>query len=140
MIKLPVSDLNENINFMPRVKKLYYLTILFAAITSCSTDTVEELKEPIGNTPPPTLQSTSDWMGTLINAYTEKNIALNDITITRSHDAGTYVLDSCTFGANSCNTQTQHLNMTDQLEIGLRVFDIRPVLTWAIERKSYNSA
>src|SRR6185295_19822227 len=70
---------------------------------------------------------TSDWMNQLITGNPNKDITLTDITVPAAHDAGTYVQTICSV-ANSCNTQTQHLDISDQLKAGIRIFDIRPVL------------
>lgn len=72
---------------------------------------------------------TRDWMGQLLAGHPGQPIRLVDITVPRSHDTGTYSLTTCTFGATACNTQTQHLSMQKQLEAGIRVFDVRPVLS-----------
>lgn len=70
---------------------------------------------------------TSDWMHNILLAHPDTDIALIDIAVPGSHDAGMYILNECEAGANSCNTQTQYLSTTDQLNAGLRMFDIRPV-------------
>ena len=74
----------------------------------------------------PRAPETPDWMRQLLTDRSSSPIALVDMAIPRSHDAGTYVLTTCTFGASACNTQTQHLSMLQQLEAGIRVFDVRP--------------
>jgi hypothetical protein len=68
---------------------------------------------------------TADWMGGILKEHPE--ISLSDIAIPGSHDAGTYIFYDCTIGANTCNTQTQYRNMSEQLNDGIRIFDIRPV-------------
>jgi len=68
-----------------------------------------------------------DWMTELREEYPDKKILFSDICMPGSHDAGMYILRSCLIGANTCNTQTQELNLYQQLEAGYRVFDIRPV-------------
>lgn len=70
--------------------------------------------------------SNSNWMSNLIKENPGKTIRLIDISVPGSHDADMYVLQDCAL-ANACNTQTQYLNMKDQLEAGLRMFDIRPI-------------
>lgn len=69
-----------------------------------------------------------DWMSGLIENYPEKDILFSEICLPGSHDAGMYILRKCSFGANPCNTQTQHLDMYDQLSAGYRIFDLRPAL------------
>lgn len=69
---------------------------------------------------------TETWMQDLIRLYPSKTITLQDILLPGVHDAGMYELNSCTFGANSCNTQTQKLRFSDQLVQGMRIFDVRP--------------
>lgn len=69
----------------------------------------------------------ADWMSTLLKAHPDRAIALTDISVPASHDAAIYLLQDCV-GGNECNTQTQYLNMKDQLEAGVRMFDIRPIL------------
>lgn len=76
----------------------------------------------------PDLAYARDWMSQLLTEHAGSPVRLVDITIPRSHDTGTYLLTSCTFGATACNVQTQHLPMKEQLEAGIRVFDVRPTL------------
>lgn len=71
---------------------------------------------------------TSDWMSELIRTYSNKEVRLIDICIPGSHDAAMFLVRDCTIGANSCNTQTQYLDFSKQLEAGLRIFDIRPIV------------
>ncbi len=77
---------------------------------------------------PPIIEDRSDWMSNLITDYIDQDIALTDICVPASHDAGTYIFLGCSIGANACNTRTQNLNFTDQLQAGIRIFDVRPVL------------
>lgn len=67
-----------------------------------------------------------NWMHQTLLKYNNQEISLTDLAVPGSHDAGMYVLNLCTFGANSCNTQTQFLPMKQQLEAGIRIFDLRP--------------
>lgn len=69
-----------------------------------------------------------DWMTDLMSKYPDKEIHFSDLCLPGSHDAGMYILRKCTFGANSCNTQTQELDMFHQLGAGYRIFDVRPAL------------
>lgn len=71
--------------------------------------------------------ATANWMSNLLKEHPDKTIAFKDIAIPGSHDAAMYVLEDCV-GGNACNTQTQYLHMKAQLEQGLRLFDIRPIL------------
>ncbi len=68
------------------------------------------------------------WMTSLLNQYPDKDIKFSDISLPGSHDAGVYILRKCSFGANACNTQTQHLDMGKQLKAGYRIFDVRPMI------------
>lgn len=61
-----------------------------------------------------------------VAGFFEGNKKWSDITIIGSHDAGTYSLQNCTFGAGKRNVQTQSLNFYQQLSVGVRFFDIRP--------------
>ncbi len=70
-----------------------------------------------------------DWMHQTLLKYNDIDIALVDLAVPGSHDAGMYVTNLCSFGANSCNTQTQYLPMKQQLEAGIRIFDLRPVFS-----------
>lgn len=69
--------------------------------------------------------STCDWMHTLVSAHYQAS--LSDICIPGSHDAAMYISQHCTAFANHGNTQTQYLTMKNQLEAGLRIYDVRPV-------------
>lgn len=68
------------------------------------------------------------WMSSLMKQYSDRDIRFSDLCLPGSHDAGLYILRKCSFGANSCNTQTQNLDMYKQLEAGYRIFDMRPML------------
>jgi hypothetical protein len=61
-------------------------------------------------------------------------IALVDICLPGAHDAGMYTTQHCTAFADRGNTQTQYLPMKQQLEAGLRIFDVRP---WYYEGEFY---
>jgi len=65
-------------------------------------------------------------MSEMLGAQPDKPIALVDICLPASHDAGMYLTQYCTAFGNSGNTQTQYLPMKQQLEAGLRLFDFRP--------------
>ncbi len=69
--------------------------------------------------------STCDWIHELTNAHYQATLA--DICIPGSHDAAMYITQYCTAFANHGNTQTQYLTMKNQLEAGLRIYDVRPV-------------
>lgn len=68
------------------------------------------------------------WMSSLMKQFPDREIKFSELCLPGSHDAGVYILRRCSFGANSCNTQTQHLDMYKQLEAGYRIFDVRPML------------
>jgi hypothetical protein len=97
-------------------KYLIVLIPLIASLLSCEKETTNK-----------TNTATANWMSNLLKANAAKQISIADIAIPASHDAAIYLLQDCTLG-NECNTQTQYLNMKDQLEAGLRMFDLRPIL------------
>jgi len=53
---------------------------------------------------------------------------LNQMVITGSHDAGMSMINGHTLFGTTCNTVTQERQIIDQLEHGIRYFDIRPVI------------
>lgn len=55
-------------------------------------------------------------------------LPLRDITMANSHDAGISVLTRSTIGSNECNTRTQKLQISAQLQQGARCFDLRPTI------------
>jgi len=70
--------------------------------------------------------SLEPWMSTFIDKLGERK--LKHICMPGSHDAGMYKLNGKTPVATQKNTQTQILNIYDQLRRGSRYFDIRPVV------------
>ncbi|MDE1475591.1 hypothetical protein [Xenorhabdus bovienii] len=56
-------------------------------------------------------------------------VTLNDLCIPGSHDAGMNVYMSGTAFTSSCNTLTQSNNIQGQLNLGIRYFHIRPVIS-----------
>ena len=60
-------------------------------------------------------------MTELLRSHPAQDIALTDICLPASHDAGMYLTQYCTAFGNSGNTQTQYLPMKQQLEAGLRL-------------------
>ncbi|HMU97799.1 MAG TPA: hypothetical protein PLJ37_00110 [Chitinophagales bacterium] len=72
--------------------------------------------------------SYENWMQELIEEYPNSDVTLRSIMMPAAHDAGMYDLTKCTFGANFCNTATQSLSFKEQLEQGIRLFDVRPIL------------
>jgi len=109
------------------MKKLSYIVLIsLFLITACKddkegTDTGGTGVETIDRD----LDTYEDWMTSYI-ADKGDNVSLKNISIPRAHDAGTYVLTSCSLGANACSTKTQDLNMTSMLKAGVRMYDIRP--------------
>ena len=112
------------------------LLIIIIGFAACSddpiidppdTDPMDTTTTPI-DTIPELTTTPADWMSQVIEYYDDQDVSINDICYPRSHDTGTYTETLCTIGGNACNTQTQHLNMLEQLEAGARAFDIRPVL------------
>lgn len=69
----------------------------------------------------------ADWMSILLENNPSATITFRDICMPGSHDAGMFLVQDCSVGANSCNTQTQYLDFKGQLEGGIRVFDVRPI-------------
>ncbi|MBI6547777.1 hypothetical protein [Xenorhabdus lircayensis] len=57
------------------------------------------------------------------------NLPINKLCITGSHDAGMSLITWKTTWAFECNTLTQSNNILGQLKLGIRYFDIRPVLS-----------
>ena len=98
------------------LKRYFLLFTVAALLTNCNKETAIDPNA-----------ETANWMNNLLKENPTKVIAISDIAIPSSHDAAIYLLQDCTL-ANECNTQTQYLNMKEQLEAGLRMFDIRPIL------------
>lgn len=98
-----------------------YTTILATALllfTACGDDAINGIE------PTPTNFDYANWMQDLVDEFGDE-VTLKKICIPRSHDAGTYLLENCSFGANACNTLTQENDMKTQLEAGVRIFDTR---------------
>lgn len=78
--------------------------------------------------PLPPAYNAASWMGDLLLKEKE-NYTLRDIVIPGSHDAGMSVLTAAggqqKGTINECNTLTQNLNITTQLNDGIRMFDLR---------------
>lgn len=68
-----------------------------------------------------------DWMRQ--GLATIGNRKLKHLCLPGSHDAGMTTFSGGTFGATYENTQTQLLNIYDQLIYGSRYFDFRPVIS-----------
>lgn len=113
-------------------RSILILIGLILGMSACNKDGKEVSNNP--NT-----SQTSDWMQDLIAQYPNESITLRDIAMPRAHDAGLYELNTCTAG-NACNTQTQDQLMGTMLEMGIRVFDVRPSLIqgeyWTYHRNS----
>ncbi|BET95151.1 hypothetical protein [Xenorhabdus taiwanensis] len=71
--------------------------------------------------------NTESWMQEHLNIL--GNHSLKEICISGSHDAGMSVSTWSTHLASECNTLTQSNNILNQLKLGIRYFDIRPVLS-----------
>jgi hypothetical protein len=67
----------------------------------------------------------SKWMDELFDEL--KNKTLAQITMPGSHDAAMSRAANCTTFADATNTQTQSKNIQDQLNAGVRYFDLRPI-------------
>jgi hypothetical protein len=72
--------------------------------------------------------NTCDWMGDMLRSHPAADIALVNICLPGAHDAGMYLTQHCTAFANTGNTRTQYLPMKQQLEAGIRIYDLRPWL------------
>jgi hypothetical protein len=68
-----------------------------------------------------------DWMQQSMGSLA--NRTLRHICMPGSHDAGMSRFTPGTIGANFANTQTQYLDIGQQLMAGSRYFDVRPVLS-----------
>lgn len=77
----------------------------------------------------PEVTTGANWMERTVLAYPDRDVALQDVTMVGSHDTGTYAEACCSLLANTCNTETQRLDMGAQLRAGTRVFDVRPMLS-----------
>ncbi|MDY8136458.1 hypothetical protein [Aquimarina sp. 2201CG5-10] len=71
--------------------------------------------------------NTTSWMQDSLSYIGNKK--LGEICITGSHDSGMSVKTGGTIGAFDCNTLTQTYNIEKQLSLGMRYFDIRPVIS-----------
>ncbi|CAI6340076.1 unnamed protein product [Periconia digitata] len=69
----------------------------------------------------------TDWMQQSMGSI--GNRTLKQICMPGSHDAGMSEFDPGTIGASFQNSQTQVLNIYDQLVAGSRYFDLRPVVS-----------
>lgn len=65
------------------------------------------------------------WMST--NGKVQ-NSTLREITIPGAHDAGMGKISGCSTYANSQSTQTQNKSFAQMLNVGTRLFDLRPVI------------
>jgi hypothetical protein len=115
---------------------LYCLLTIFAISLisqSCSRKPIyrANLKESVCNA---VGYNTCDWMSDVLREHPSSNIALVNLCLPGSHDAGMYMTQHCTAFANVGNTQTQYLPMKQQLEAGLRIFDLRP---WVYDGEFY---
>ena len=109
------------------MKKLsYILFISLFFVTACKDDDTTDNSGNGTQTIDRELDTYADWMTSYIVDKGDA-ITLKNISLPRAHDAGTYVLTTCTPGANACNTKTQDLDMTFMLRSGVRMYDIRPV-------------
>lgn len=69
----------------------------------------------------------TDWMQQSIGSLA--NRTLKHIAMPGSHDAGMSTFKPGTVGAHFANTQTQYLDIYQQLMAGSRYFDLRPVIS-----------
>ncbi|HEX6097345.1 MAG TPA: hypothetical protein VF432_13535 [Thermoanaerobaculia bacterium] len=75
---------------------------------------------------------TSNFAGTAWmhdNLHVLGNRSLRHLCIPGAHDAGMSMVTGGTAYANSCNTITQVLPVAGQLRMGVRYFDLRPVIS-----------
>ncbi len=103
---------------MNRIIGSSLLLMCLLLVSSCKKD-----EEGLGRN----LNTHADWMTQLIVDHGDEAV-LRSISMPEAHDAGIYTLTNCTVGGNECNTQTQDEDMTNMLNYGIRVFDVRPVL------------
>ncbi len=71
-------------------------------------------------------EKTAYWMGN--NWELIKNAPLNKLCLPGSHDSGTYHDSYTTNYASNRVTKTQRKSIYEQLEEGVRVFDLRPII------------
>ncbi|HLP03998.1 MAG TPA: hypothetical protein VK152_01090 [Paludibacter sp.] len=68
-----------------------------------------------------------NWMENIYSSIKDKR--LKEICIPGSHDAGMYTFGTHTALVSECNTVTQSNNTYNQLMLGTRYFDLRPVIS-----------
>ena len=80
--------------------------------------------------------SPEHWMSDIYESIKDK--ALNEICWPATHDSGMSVIDKdlWSVGISACNAQTQSKSMSQQLESGARVFDLRPFMWLSKKGKS----
>ncbi|KAF2191085.1 PLC-like phosphodiesterase [Zopfia rhizophila CBS 207.26] len=71
--------------------------------------------------------TTTDWMQQSMGSL--GNRTLKQICMPGSHDAGMSTFRPGTIGAHFANTQAQYFDMYQQLMVGSRYFDLRPVIS-----------
>ncbi|KAF2262630.1 PLC-like phosphodiesterase [Lojkania enalia] len=71
--------------------------------------------------------TTTDWMQQSLGSL--GNRTLKHIVMPGSHDSGMSSFSPGTVGANYANTQAQYLDIYQQLMMGSRYFDLRPVIS-----------
>lgn len=69
----------------------------------------------------------SGWMEDTLDLIGKRR--LFDICMPGSHDSGMSVCQNATLGASAHNTVTQTCDITGQLELGARYFDLRPTIS-----------
>jgi len=107
-----------NKNMLQITKPVYgFIMVLSFALLSCNKEENKSTSKNIS----------ADWMSILLDKYPTANINMLSVCMPGAHDAGMYVVQECSFGANSCNTQTQYLDMGEMLAAGIRIFDVRPI-------------
>lgn len=118
---------------MKQATLLFALLFILLLMPTCSRKPIYKvnLNQSVCNA---TGANTCNWMNNLILANPDKTICLANICLPASHDAGMYLTQYCTAFANTGNTQTQYLPMKQQLDAGLRMFDLRP---WYFEHEFY---
>jgi hypothetical protein len=67
-----------------------------------------------------------DWMRNNLDFLGA--MTLKEVCMPGAHDAGMFKSHSGTFGAHHCNTQTQTKTFYEMLCLGVRYFDIRPII------------
>ena len=72
------------------------------------------------------MKNYSNWMTDNLKSLGKQTI--KKLTLPASHDSGMSTITQSAAFSNNCNTQTQSYNFTEQLNAGIRYFDLRPII------------